>query len=107
MFESLKSALSSLLEAFREFAASILYQFRRLRADGKQREALPSSYREYRKYKTTYGIAPGDAVTIEDNPTVILSITGAPTISAKVEYYDLKEDMVYKTGLANIFRQVG
>jgi len=105
MFEGLKNALSSLLEAFREFAASILYQFRRLRADGKQREALPSSYSEYRKYKTTYGIAPGDAATIDGNASVILTITGAPTIGAKVEYYDIENDMEYKTGLVNIFRQ--
>ena len=94
-----------IIELFRELGASILYQFRRLRTFGRQRKALPRTYNEYRKYKTTYGVAPGDIVFIEESESVVLSINGPPTIGAKVEYYDLNRDRKYKTGLANLFRE--
>lgn len=101
----IRDALSPIVELFRELAASILYRLRKRRTSGKQRKALPRTYKEYRKYKTTYGVAPGDIVFIEESESVILSIKGPPTIGAKVEYYDLNRGRKYKTGLANLFRK--
>jgi len=104
-FHMIQHIIEPIVELFREFSASILYQLRRLRTSGKQREALPQSYNQYRKYKTTYGVAPGDIAFIEEGESVILSIKGPPTIGAKVEYYDLNRERKYKTGLVNLFKE--
>lgn len=98
-------AFSSLLDAARTAVASVLYLFRRSKATGVQADALPKSYREYRDYNTTYGVAPGDVVTIDGNVAVVTSLEGPPTINARVEYYDVERGEEYVTGLGNVFRE--
>lgn len=105
LFEAMKNAFSSLLDKIKDFVASLLYGWYGARAPVEQSKHLPASYSEYRHYKSTYGIAPGDAVTISDNPAVVVNIEGPPTINAEVTYHDLDEDIEYTTGLGNVLRQ--
>lgn len=102
--ERFKEALSSLLDSLKDMVASLLYGWYGAKAPPEQSKRLPSSYREYRDYKSTYGIAPGDAVTMDGNQVVIISVEGPPTINAKVTYHDLEADQEYTTGLANVMR---
>lgn len=91
-------------ESLRKASIALKYRIRRLRADGEQKKALPSSYSEYRAYKKRYGVSPGDIAVISERPCVILSIEGPPSMVAKVEYLDLWENQEYTTGLANVLR---
>lgn len=83
----------------------LLYRIRRYRSSNEQKKYLPSTYREYERYRDSYSIAPGDVILMEDNVSLVKSIEGEPTMNAKVVYIDLERDEEYTTGLVNVIRQ--
>lgn len=104
--ERVKDALSGLVEAMKEFTASVLYRFRKVSASDEQRSALPKTYSEYRNHKTTYGIAPGDSYDMGDRVVLITSVDGPPDMNAEVRYLDVENGIEYRTGLVNVLRQI-